>query len=415
MVNGAATCFWAFSGFEMISCAVEESRNPRRDIPVATFLTMFVVTFLYLGVSAGLTLMIPYTSLDTSAPLPSAFSYHSLVWGYYIVAIGPLCGFTTALLSATYGFVRTALAMAEDGLLFSWFSEVNNCTHVPVVSVLFCGLLQAVIAFAFDIRDLIAFSVNLLFLSYCTACVCVIVLRYKQQYKSRDNAQIENSVCQQVDRIIDSSVEEPVINLELCNDESMNLVNRDQTVCPYSDEPVSLHSQCQCLEPLIFCAKGRCFTAALLMMLLCMLGLALTLVYGVVPLEAGVWWSVTVVTLTSVGAFLFLSIICIHRQTLQDAALKLPCVPLVPSVAVLLCLILLVSNSTRVGWFGCMVLVIIAVVQYFVYGIRHSKLNTREICSLTTFNNISGNDAAKEHLLSHLQDSGDDDDEFSEL
>jgi len=295
-LQGAATCFWAFSGFEMISCAVEESRNPRRDIPVATAITMLLVTTLYLGTAAGLTLLIPYSMIDTSAPLPSAFIYAGLTGGHFIVSIGPLCGFTTALINATYGFVRIGLAMAEDGLLFGWFARVNSCTRAPLLSVIVCGVLQAVIAFAFDIQDLVVFNVNLLLLSYASVCACVIVLRYDSE-------------------ISDGS-----------SDCTLQLIANNES--PYSGNKLSAVDESSLINKFGFMKKlfpfkqGRCVTVALVVMCLSMLCVSFILVYFFVPLEHGVWWTVVIVTVSAVVIVVAHSVICVHRQVLHRTALQ---------------------------------------------------------------------------------------------
>lgn len=181
-VEATAVCFWAYSGFDMISCAVEETKDPRRNVPLATIITMLVVTCLYISTTAALSLMVPYSSLSTTTPLATVFVDIGQNWGRYIVSVGTLCAFTTSIISTFYSFVRVGLAMAEDGLLFSWFQRVNARTGVPVLSTVFCGCIQAVVALFVNIESLmhlISFSVNFILLSYCAVCASVIIITYR--------------------------------------------------------------------------------------------------------------------------------------------------------------------------------------------------------------------------------------------
>ena len=181
VMKGSAVCFWAFSGFEILSCAVEEARNPKRDLPIATVISLLVVMVLYVGTTASLTIMTPYYDIETDAPLPSAFAAKGLYWAQLVVSIGPLCGLTTTLMSSLYSFVRIAYKISEDGLLFEFLSHVNNCSQVPVYSVLVCGTLMSIVALSLDLSELISFAVIMILLSYCLVCGGVIILRYQPQ------------------------------------------------------------------------------------------------------------------------------------------------------------------------------------------------------------------------------------------
>ena len=362
VLTGAASCFWAFSGFELISCAVEESHSPQRHIPIATLLTMLIVTALYIGTAAGMTLLVPCGLLDAGAPLPSAVAHAGLTWARYIVVVGPLCGFTTTFISTAFSFVRISLAMAEDGLLWRWFADVNGVTRVPVLSVLTCGLMQAVIACFCNIRDLISFSVSILLLSYTCACVAVIVLRYSDSVthqlpadkKSATNEMVNlpsyehqrgtdagketaealgsSRTVSEKDKAAHNSASEvpDLYDAALVNSrdtEDVDFVSnnledgRDSSQDCLRPAAASLLPGCRWLESFSTCRSRVCIKAALATMLTSMLGLAFMLIYGTVPLETGRWWSVAAVAVTSCGVAFCLCIICVQRQTLQTAVL----------------------------------------------------------------------------------------------
>ena len=88
--RGAATCFYAYVGFEGIAIAAEEAIDPNKSLPPATYITLFSVSSLYVVCSATLTLMIPYDDVDTEAPFPSAFGDRDIRWAKLVVGIGKL-------------------------------------------------------------------------------------------------------------------------------------------------------------------------------------------------------------------------------------------------------------------------------------------------------------------------------------
>ena len=179
VLRGSAACFWAFTGFEILSSSVEEAEQPQRSIPIATASALSITTLLYIGTAAALTFVAPYASLDDAAPLPSAFAARDLTWARYIVSVGPLCGLTSTLFSSLYGFVRISYAMAEDGLLFSFFHDVNTYTGVPVLGTLTGGIIMATIACFLDINQIISFGIIATLSQYALVSACVIILRYR--------------------------------------------------------------------------------------------------------------------------------------------------------------------------------------------------------------------------------------------
>ncbi|KAK6618466.1 hypothetical protein RUM43_013659 [Polyplax serrata] len=134
VIAGAATCFYAFVGFDSIATSGEETTNPEFSIPVATVVSMSVVTFGYVLVGAALTLMVPYGNIDPNAALPQAFANKDLPWINYIVSIGALCGMTTTLFGSLFSLPRCMYAMSSDGLLFSFLGNVNEKTQVLLIT-----------------------------------------------------------------------------------------------------------------------------------------------------------------------------------------------------------------------------------------------------------------------------------------
>nr|CAD7463018.1 unnamed protein product [Timema tahoe] len=179
VIAGAATCFYAFVGFDSIATSSEEAITPTVSIPLATLTSMLVVTIGYILVSAALTLMVPYWSLNVGAALPEAFGSIGLTWAKYVVSVGALCGMTTTLFGSLFSLPRCLYAMAADGLLFSFLGSVNQKTQLPLVNLAISGISSALLALVFDLEKLVEFMSIGTLLAYTIVSASVIILRYR--------------------------------------------------------------------------------------------------------------------------------------------------------------------------------------------------------------------------------------------
>lgn len=189
---GAATCFYAFVGFDSISAASEEARDPSRSIPRATLLSLAIVSLLYTLVALALTLMIPYSSIDPVAALPSALGSVGADWAKYVVGVGAVCGMTSTLLGSLFSLPRCLYAMSADGLLFSFLS--NGKSQIPTANLFVSGFSSALVALFFNIETLVQFMSIGTLMAYAIVSAGVIILRYQPTHMigNRGQQQLES-------------------------------------------------------------------------------------------------------------------------------------------------------------------------------------------------------------------------------
>ncbi len=177
VMEGAGLVFFAYIGFDALSCAVEETINPKRNIPIGIIVSLAICTLIYIVVSGLLTGIAPYTTLDVRSPVADALLNLGYRFGAGIIAAGAIAGLTTVILVMYYGLTRICLAMGRDGLLPQSLEKINERTHTPVRSIMLTGLVIALIS-GFAPIDRAAELVNIGTLAaFAFVCMGVSVLR----------------------------------------------------------------------------------------------------------------------------------------------------------------------------------------------------------------------------------------------
>jgi basic amino acid/polyamine antiporter, APA family len=183
--QGAAIVFFAYIGFDAISTAAEETKNPQRNLPIGILGGLAICTLIYVIVGFVLTGMVPYTELAVADPLARALQLAGFNAVGWIVALGAAVSMSAVLLVFQYGQPRIFFAMARDGLLPQWAAKLSPRTRIPFVTTLFTGIFVAawsLIGDAGETYDLT--NIGTLF-AFMLVSIGVLVLRHTEPERPR--------------------------------------------------------------------------------------------------------------------------------------------------------------------------------------------------------------------------------------
>lgn len=179
VATGAATVFFAYIGFDAVSTAAEEVRNPQRNMPIGIIASLAICTVLYIAVSLVLTGIVPYTMLDVKNPVAFALQFVHQDWVAGFISLGAITGITTVLLVMMYGQTRLFFAMSRDGLLPKALGEVSPKTQTPVKSTLIVATLCSVFGGLVPLNKLAELTNFGTLFAFIVVSVGVMVLRKK--------------------------------------------------------------------------------------------------------------------------------------------------------------------------------------------------------------------------------------------
>ena len=183
--QGAAIVFFAYIGFDAISTAAEETKNPQRNLPIGILGGLAVCTLIYVIVGAVATGLVPYTELRAADPLAKALDVAGLKTAGWIVSFGAVVSLTAVLLVFQYGQPRIFFSMARDGLLPPWAARISKKHNVPHITTMITGVAVAVGGLLADENEIYDLTNIGTLSAFAIVCVGVLVLRYTDPHRPR--------------------------------------------------------------------------------------------------------------------------------------------------------------------------------------------------------------------------------------
>jgi len=179
--RGAAAVFYAYLGFDALSTAAQEARNPQKDMPKGILFSLLICAILYVSVTAVLTGIVHYSELNVPAPIALAIDSvgQGLAWLSPYIKLGAIAGISSVILVMTLGQSRIYYAISKDGLLPPFFSKTNR-HGAPVNATVFAGLATGFFAGLFPLNVLYELVSIGTLLAFTLVCVCVLILRKTQ-------------------------------------------------------------------------------------------------------------------------------------------------------------------------------------------------------------------------------------------
>ncbi|XP_027956975.1 probable cationic amino acid transporter [Eumetopias jubatus] len=426
VLQGAATCFYAFIGFDIIATTGEEAKNPNTSIPYAITASLVICLTAYVSVSMILTLMVPYNAIDTESPLMEMFVAHGFYAAKFIVAIGSVAGLTVSLLGSLFPMPRVIYAMAGDGLLFRFLAHVSSYTETPVVACIVSGFLAALLSLLVSLRDLIEMMSIGTLLAYTLVSVCVLLLRYQPEsdidgfvkFLSQEHTKKKEGILADCEKEVCSPVSEgeefsgPATNTcgaknlpslgdnEMLigkSDKSTYNVNHpnygtvDMTTGIETDESENIYliKLKKLIGPHYYtmrirlglpgkmdrptAATGHTVTICVLLLFILMFIFCSFIIFGSDYISEQSWWAILLVVLMVLLISALVFVILQQPENPKKLPYMAPCLPFVPAFAMLVNIYLMLKLST-ITWIRFAVWCFVGMLIYFGYGIWNSTL-----------------------------------------
>ena len=353
VLSGAATCFYAFVGFDIIATTGEEAKSAAKSIPKAIVLSLVIIFLCYVGVSAVLTLMVPFDQLDELAPIPQAFAQIGFPAGKYIVGVGAICGLSASLLGSQFPLPRIIYAMSCDGLIFKYFSKVNSKTEIPVRATICPGVVTALFALFLDLKELVEMMSIGTLLAYTIVSTCVLILRYQPEDAAK-NASVSPGTALSYSQAMDESVDSvDEFDFEFSNGDYRPLLKDiGQVANLIEDEGFcgkrTKYSQSS-MERIPTAESARLVRMAVSLLFVGFCGLCGILAYALDAIRNLDTYMIFLAAFFTVLSIFAISVIAIQPQNPRKLSFKVPLVPAVPILAVLSNVFLMMKLS-RLTW-----------------------------------------------------------------
>jgi APA family basic amino acid/polyamine antiporter len=178
--RGAAVIFFAYIGFDAVSTAAQEAKNPQRDMPIGLLGSLAICTVLYIIVAGLLTGVVNYTQLNVAAPVALAIDATGVRWGSLLVKGGSLAGLSTVMLVTLMGQSRIFYTMSKDGLLPKWAATIHPRYKTPWISTIIVGVSVAIFSGLIPISVLGQLVSIGTLLAFIIVCIAVLILRARR-------------------------------------------------------------------------------------------------------------------------------------------------------------------------------------------------------------------------------------------
>jgi APA family basic amino acid/polyamine antiporter len=185
VARGAATVFFAYIGFDAVSTAAQETKNPGRDMPIGMMGSLAICTVLYIAFALVLTGLLPYTALGSAAPVADAIGQTPFPILRSLVNLGAIAGLTSVILVMLLGQSRVFYSMSRDGLLPPIFSAVHPKFRTPWMSNVLFMVFTSVMGGLLPIKELGELTSMGTLLAFVIVCVGVMVLRRTDPHRHR--------------------------------------------------------------------------------------------------------------------------------------------------------------------------------------------------------------------------------------
>ena len=180
VMQGAGIVFFAYIGFDAVSTAAQEAKNPQRDMPIGIIGSLLICTVLYIAVSAVATGIVPYLQLDVPDPIAVAADHAGLGWMAGLIKLGAIAGLSSVILVMLLGQSRIFWTMADDGLLPPFVSRVHPKFCTPWITTILTGIVVAIFAAVFTVREAGSLVSIGTLLAFVIVSIGVLVLRIRE-------------------------------------------------------------------------------------------------------------------------------------------------------------------------------------------------------------------------------------------
>jgi len=185
VTQGAGIVFFAYIGFDAVSTAAQEAKNPQRDMPIGIIGSLLICTVLYIAVSAVATGIVPYLQLDVPDPIAVAADHAGLGWMSVAIKLGAIAGLSSVILVMLLGQSRIFWTMADDGLLPKFVSRVHPKFRTPWITTILTGIVVAFFAALFTVREAGSLVSIGTLLAFVIVSIGVLVLRIREPHLPR--------------------------------------------------------------------------------------------------------------------------------------------------------------------------------------------------------------------------------------